>query len=84
MIFRKDEVSQRNSDILGYFLLEQIYYILTYIYSFKTWSVVGILRFLKWFDVDVIDFQIEVHCRYFDLFWLGDCWGYSLKNWANF
>ena len=29
MIFWKDEVAQRNGDILGYFLLKQIYYIFT-------------------------------------------------------
>ncbi len=83
MIFCKDEVAQRNCDILGNFLLKQIYYILTYVRSFKTWFVVGILRFQKWFDVDVLGFQIEVCCRYFSLYWLGDCLGYSLKNWVN-
>jgi hypothetical protein len=25
--------------------------------SFKTWFVVGILRFQKWFDVDVLGFH---------------------------
>jgi hypothetical protein len=45
MIFWKDEVAQNNVDFLGYFLLEHIYYILTSISSFKTWFVVGILRF---------------------------------------
>jgi hypothetical protein len=37
---------------------------------FKTWFVVGILRFQKWFDADVLGFQIKLCCRYsyFDLF----------------
>ncbi len=46
MIFWKDEVTQRNGDILDYFLAS----------SFKTWFVEGILRFQKWFDVDILDF----------------------------
>jgi hypothetical protein len=41
-------------------------------------NVVGILRFQKWFDVDVLGFQIELCCRYFDLF-------FDLKTvWATF
>jgi hypothetical protein len=28
--------------------------------SFKTWFVIGILRFQKWFDVDVLGFQNEL------------------------
>jgi hypothetical protein len=32
--------------------------------------------FQKWFDVDVLRFQIEFRGRYFGLFWLGDCLGY--------
>ncbi len=45
MIFWKDEVAQNNGDFLGNFLIKQIYYIFTKIRSFKTWFVVGILRF---------------------------------------
>jgi hypothetical protein len=30
--------------------------------------VVGILRFQKWFDVDVLGFQIQLCCRYSGLF----------------
>jgi hypothetical protein len=44
------------------------YYAFTRISSFKTWFVVGILRFQKWFDVDVFGFQIELCCIYFGLF----------------
>jgi hypothetical protein len=44
--FGRDEVAQRNGDIFGYFLTR----------SFKTWFVEGILRFQKWFDVDVFVF----------------------------
>ncbi len=29
-------------------------------------------------------FSNELCCRYFGLFWLEDCLGYFLKNWANF
>jgi len=37
-------------------------------------SFVGILRFQKWFDVDVLNFLIEFRSRrYFGMFWLGDC-----------
>ncbi len=43
--FFKDDVAQNNGDFLGYFLFKLIYYIFTYISSFKTWFVVGILRF---------------------------------------
>ncbi len=34
--------------------------------------------------LDVLDFQIELCCRYFGLFWLGHCLGYFLKNWVIF
>ncbi len=54
MIIWKDEVAQRNGDILGYFLFKQINYIFTEISSFRTRFVVGIRRFHKWFDVDVL------------------------------
>jgi hypothetical protein len=63
MIFWKDEVAQNNGNFLGYFLFKQINYIFTSISSFKTWFVVGILRFQKWFDV--LGFKIEFCCRYF-------------------
>jgi hypothetical protein len=46
--------------------------------------VVGILRFLKWFDVDVLGFQIELCFSYFGLFLLEDSLGYFWKNWAIF
>jgi hypothetical protein len=52
---------------LGYFWLKQIYYIFTKIGDFKTWLVVAILRFQKWFDVDVLEFQIELWCTFFGL-----------------
>jgi hypothetical protein len=45
--FFKDEVAQRNGNNLGYFLIWQIYLIFTQTSSFKTWFVVGILRFSK-------------------------------------
>jgi len=52
MIFWKDEVAQNNGDFLSYFLFKEIYYIFTEMSNFKTWFVVGILRFLNWFDVE--------------------------------
>jgi len=42
--------------------------------SFKTWFIVGILRFQKFFDVDALGFQIELICRYFDLFVWNTVW----------
>jgi len=61
---------------LGYFLLKSIYYIFNVIGVFETWFIVGILRFRKWLNVDVLDFRIELQCIYFGillgskLFWL--------------
>ncbi len=41
--------------------------------------------FQKWFDVDVLGFQVELcNCRYLGLFWLGGCLGYFLKNFVIF
>ncbi len=80
IIFWKDEVAQNNSNLWGYFLLMQIYHIFTYISSFKTWF----LRFQKRFDLDVSGFQIELYCRYFGLFWLGNFLGYFWKIWQFF
>jgi hypothetical protein len=55
VIFGENEVAQRNGNILGNFLLEQI---LTF--SSKWWFLVSILRFQEWFDVDIFDSQIEL------------------------
>jgi hypothetical protein len=45
--------------------------------------VVGILRFQKWFDVDVLDFKIELCCRHFGLFaWR--LFGLLFKKFGNF
>jgi hypothetical protein len=38
----------------------------------------------KVIDVDVLGFQIELCCREFGLFKIGDCLGYFLKNWVIF
>jgi hypothetical protein len=48
-----DEVTQRNGDILGYFLIKQIFYILTLICSLKRYWY---LRFQKLQGVYVLDF----------------------------
>jgi hypothetical protein len=58
MIFWKYEVAQNYGD----FLFSQIISFLP-IKQFKTWFVDGILRFLEWFDLDVLDFQIALCCR---------------------
>jgi hypothetical protein len=50
----------KQSKILGHFLQKQIFYLLTCISNFKTRFVVGNLSFQKWFDTDVLDFQIEL------------------------
>ncbi len=52
--------------------------------SFKVWFDVGILRFQKWFVVDVLGFQIELCHRYFDLFWLGQLFGLFFEKNGNF
>jgi hypothetical protein len=60
---------QKSGDILDYFYLKQVFfYIFTILSTFKAWFVVGILRVRKWFDVDVLGFQIEFRCRYFGIF----------------
>ncbi len=60
--FWKDEVTQRNGDILGDFLLK--------IFFPKGFDV-GIFRFQKRFVVNVLHSQIELWCRYFGNFWAG-------------
>jgi hypothetical protein len=65
--------------------LKQIYSIFTKRSGYKTWFVVGILRFQKWLnDVDVLGFQIELCCRYFGFFGLEYQLGYFLKKWTLF
>jgi hypothetical protein len=37
----------------------------------------------NWFDVDILNFQIQISfkfCKYFGIFGLGDCFGYFLTN----
>ncbi len=84
MISWKDEVAQNNGDFLGYFLLKPIYYIFTWISSFITWFVVGILRFQKWFDVDVLGCQIELSCRFFWPFLIWQLFGLFFEKFGNF
>jgi hypothetical protein len=45
---------------------------------------VGILRFQERFDVDILDLQIKLLCRYLGIFWLGNCFGYFLQNLGDF
>jgi hypothetical protein len=54
---KKYLVAQRNSDALCHF---SIYCISLEIGGFKTWFVIGTLRFQKWFDEDGLDFQNEL------------------------
>jgi hypothetical protein len=48
------------------------------------WFVAGILRFQKWFDVDVLGFQIELCCRYFGLFLTGRLFGLFFEKFGFF
>ncbi len=52
-------VAQKSGNILGYFSLHFLF-IFTLISSFKAKYAVGILWVQQWFDVDVLDFQIEL------------------------
>jgi hypothetical protein len=58
VIFWKDKVAERNGDTLSYFLFKQINYI---------------FKLQKWFDVDILGFQIELCSKYFNLFLLANC-----------
>ncbi len=60
-------LAQKSIGILGNFFLEQIFYIISLISSLKPLFVVGILRLSKWFDSDVLSFQIELWLRLFGL-----------------
>jgi hypothetical protein len=40
-------------------------------------------RFQKWFDVDVLDFKMSYGVDFWH-FYLGNCFGYFSKYWANF
>jgi len=82
--FCKDEVTQRNGDILGYFLLMQFFLHFHLNKQFQTVVCCGHLRFQKMFDVDFFNFHIELSYRYFGLFWLGDCFGYFFQNLDKF
>jgi hypothetical protein len=53
-------ICQKESKFLGPFLIKPIFYNFILISSFKTWFVVGVKRFQKLLDVDVLDFQIEL------------------------
>jgi hypothetical protein len=58
-----------------------------YLKKFGTWFVVGVLRFKKWFDVDILDFQFELwywYFRHFFSFQFRVFLGYFLKNWTIF
>ncbi len=46
------------------FFFKQLIYIFTVKSSFKTWFVVGMVRFQKCFDVDVLGFQIYLRGWY--------------------
>ncbi len=63
------------------FMLRKRFYtkILAWNSIFKTWFVVGIFRFLKWFDVDAFDFQIYLWCRFFGIFWLDNYFSYFFE-----
>jgi hypothetical protein len=60
-------------NILCYFLQKRIFTFFTLKSSLKAQFVVWTLKFQKWFGVDVLEYQIELSCIYFGLFWLGNC-----------
>jgi hypothetical protein len=47
-------------------------------------SAAGIFRFPEWFYVVVLNFQIELWCRYFGYFGLGNFFGYFFQNLGKF
>ncbi len=51
---------------------------------FKVCFVMGISMVQNLFDVGVLDFQIGIWSRYFEIFWFGNCFGYFSKNWVIF
>jgi hypothetical protein len=51
--------------------------------SFKPWFVLVILRFQKWFEVDVFGFQIEHWCRYFGIFDRATVFGYFFQKFGK-
>ncbi len=64
-------------------LLGTFFYIFTQISCFKTWFVVGILRFQKGSDVKVSNTLIELWCWYFDILGLGNSFGYFFEKLGN-
>ncbi len=62
---------------LGYFCFSNFF-----LHFNSTWSAGTIFRSQKWFYVDVFDIQIQLWCRYFNVFWLEVCFGFYKKNWA--
>jgi hypothetical protein len=44
----------------------------------------SIARFQKWFDVDVLGFQIELCCRYLGLFLTWQFFGLFREKFGNF
>ncbi len=75
--------SPKSGNILGYFCLKQVLYIFILIQSFKAWLAVSILRVQKWFDVDILDVQIEVWCKYYGIFGLVT-FCHFFKNFGDF
>jgi len=70
--FWKDKVAQINSDILGYFcLIKSITFSPKQVHP-KHGFVAGILRFQKFFDVDILVFQFELCYKCFGIFWFID------------
>ncbi len=84
VIYSEDKVAQGNGDMLGLLLFKTIIYICTYIKSFKTYFVVIILKFQKWFDVDVFLLQNCALISIIRLFGLAAVLAIFWKNWAIF
>jgi hypothetical protein len=52
--------------------------------TFKTWFLVGTLRFQKWFDVDILDFQIVLCYFYLGIFLVYRLFGLLFEKLGNF
>ncbi len=56
--------------ILGYFLLNEFFLHFYLIKHFQSKICCIYFKVLKWFDVNVLDFQIDLWCKYFLSRWL--------------
>ncbi len=81
--FFANQATFENGNILANFFTKAIFYIFTKISSFRNIFAMCVLRFQKWFDVDVLGFQIELWCKYFAIIISATVLATSYNNWAN-